>query len=108
MPLDEHEFDLLAERWLQRLEDHLGELDPDDCDASLSMGVMTLEFADGNRFIINSHRAARQIWMAANVQAWHFSYDAQQDRWIDQRSGQDLLPLLTQLVSEKVGYPVEI
>jgi CyaY protein len=106
--LDEHRFDLLADEMLRRLEASLGNLDPDDCDVTLSMGVLTLEFGDGSRFVINSHRAARQIWMAANSRAWHFSVDPDQDRWYGDRQGEDLVQTVEQVVSEKIGYPVRI
>ena len=106
--MDEHEFHRVAEKALRRIEGRLGDLDPDDVDVTLSMGVLTLEFTDKARFVINSHRAARQIWMAANVQAWHFSYDPAQDRWFGDRNGEELFSTVAELVSSRVGYPVEI
>ena len=108
MSIDEHQFDLIADRWLRRLEKSLGDLDPDECDVELSQGVMTLEFRDRTRFVVNSHRAARQIWLAANSHAWHFSHDADRDTWLDDRNHEDLLTILEKLVSEKVGTPIRI
>lgn len=106
--IDENQFDLLADRWMSRLEKSLGELDPDECEVSLSMGVMTLEFRDRSRFIVNSHRAARQIWLAANLHAWHFNHDPVTDRWLDDRAGEDLVQVLERLVSDKVGTPIRL
>ncbi len=108
MTMSERDFEKQAEACLVRLESALGELDPDDCDATLSMGVLSLEFADGSQFKINSHRAARQIWMAANLRAWHFDYDPENDRWVDSKTSAELFPLVEELVSEKVGYPVKV
>jgi CyaY protein len=101
--LDENRFDLLADASLRRIESTLSELDPDDCEVSLSMGVMTLEFADRSRFILNSHRAARQLWFAANMHAWHFTYDANTDRWLDDRTHADLLTILATQIGSKLG-----
>jgi len=108
MSKSEQAFEVLAELWLGRLDDSLGELDPDECDATLQMGVLTLEFADGTRFVINSHRAAQQIWMAANVQAWHFSYDPEKNRWYDVRNHGELIATVEAQVSQKLGFPIKI
>lgn len=108
MSIDENQFDLIADRWLRRIEKSLGDLDPDECDVELSQGVMNLDFRDKSRFVVNSHRAARQIWLSANAHAWHFSYDGTKDRWSDDRNRDDLLEVLERLVSEKVGTPIRI
>ena len=45
-------------------------------DASHRKGELRLDLRDGTKIVINSHRAARQIWMAADRTAWHFDPDA--------------------------------
>ena len=64
-PLDEGRFDTLAERALHALEMALNEIE--GLEADLESGIVTIEFDDGVRFVINSHRAARQIWMSAGL-----------------------------------------
>ena len=71
--MTEAEFDRAADRELHALERVLSELDPDEVDVELSSGVLTLTLGDGQKVIVNSHRAARQIWMAAFRNAWHFT-----------------------------------
>jgi CyaY protein len=80
--MDEATFDRIAEEELHHLEAALSELDPDECEAELASGVLTVTFADGQKLIVNSHRAAGQIWMAAFRQAWHFSPVSEQSRWV--------------------------
>ena len=72
--ISERDFDLEAENTLLHLETCLTELD-DSMDVELSMGVLSIEFESGRKFVINSHRAARQIWMSAYSTAWHFDFD---------------------------------
>lgn len=108
MSVDERTFDEAADTILRRLEKSLGDFDPDECDASLAMGVLKIEFRGHSQFVVNSHRAARQVWLAANHQAWHFSYDPNAERWVDPKSGDELLSLLGKLVGEKVGTPVQL
>jgi len=63
--LSEREFEDVADRELVALERALGALEG-DVEADLQSGILTLEFADGAKYIVNSHRAARPIWMAAD------------------------------------------
>jgi len=73
MPLSESDFDRVADEELHALDHAFADFDPDEVEVELSAGVLTLTFADAQKVIINSHRAARQIWMAAFRNAWHFS-----------------------------------
>ena len=68
--MDEAHFDLLADRTLKALVTALDGVD--DIEAELELGVLTISFDEGPNFVVNSHRAARQIWMAADRTAWHF------------------------------------
>ncbi|MEQ9320742.1 MAG: iron donor protein CyaY, partial [Polyangiaceae bacterium] len=71
--LSERDFERLADEELQRLVEALTEA-TDEIDPDLQMGVLSINFEDGTKFVVNSHRAARQIWMAAERKAWHFDY----------------------------------
>src|SRR5207237_8119895 len=73
MPIDEAKFDRIADQELHELELILGELDPDEVEVELSSGVLTLTLAGDQKIVVNSHRAAGQIWMAGFRTAWHFS-----------------------------------
>jgi CyaY protein len=77
----------------------------DELFAELAGDVLTIEFSDDTRYVINSHVAARQIWLAAERSAWHF--DAQPDgRWLDRRSGGELWSTVGELLSKKLRRPV--
>lgn len=92
---------------LAYLEDRLGELDPDDVEVSTSAGVLRLDLRDGTRIVINSHRAAGQIWMAAVATAWHF--DPRDDgSWVAGKTGDALRPTLARLLAEHTGLTVEL
>lgn len=101
--MNEFQFELLADNTLEKLEQSLSTIDPDICDVSLSMGVLTLEFFDKTKYIINSHRAAKQIWMAANLTAWHFSYDTNTDKWLDDKTNSELLSTISREVNIKTN-----
>jgi CyaY protein len=105
--VDASGFDSRAHAELTYLEEQLGALDPDQVEVSTSAGVLRLDLADGTRVVINSHRAAGQIWMAAIATAWHF--DPQADgRWVASRTGDELRPTLARLLRERTGVHVEL
>jgi CyaY protein len=104
--LSERDFEVAADRTLRKLEQALGDIGGVDVD--LESGILTLEFPDGVKYIINSHRAARQIWMAAERNAWHFDYLTAHDRWKASKTGEELWMLIEQVVSRKTGEPVTL
>jgi CyaY protein len=69
--------------------------------------VLRLDLRDGTRIVINSHRAARQIWMAAIASAWHFD-PAADGRWRAAKSGEELRATVEKLVQERIGLAVRL
>lgn len=99
--LTDAEFDRIARDELRFIEDALSDVDPDECEVSSSDGVLKLDLRDGTRIVVNSHRAARQIWMAAVASAWHF--DPVGDTWRSAKSGEELRPTLARILRERIG-----
>ena len=100
-------FDERAHAEQADLEERLSALDPDDCEVSTSAGVLRLDLRDGTRVVINSHRAAGQIWMAAVATAWHFD-PLPDGRWHATRTGEDLRPTLAKILRERIGVDVTL
>ncbi len=95
--MTESEFEKIGGDTLDRLDKAVR----DQVDADLANGILALEFEDGTKYIINSHAAARQIWVAANLSAMHFSWDG--TRWLDSKTGRELFTEIGKLVSEKLA-----
>ena len=104
--LSERDFEVAADRALHKLEQGLNDLT--GLEADLESGILTVEFDDGVKYVINSHRAARQIWMAAERNAWHFDYVAADDRWKASKTGEELWALLEQVIARKIGGTVSL
>ena len=100
--MDEAEFDRVARDELHAIEDAFADIDPDDVEVSTSDGVLRLDLRDGTRIVINSHRAARQIWMAAISSAWHFD-PVGPAQWRAAKTGEELRPTLAKLVRDRIG-----
>lgn len=100
--MDETTFDHAAREEIRYLEDAFADIDPDEVEVSSSDGVLRLDLRDGTRIVINSHRAARQIWMAAVSTAWHFDPTAE-GTWRASKTGEELRPTLSRLLRERIG-----
>ena len=105
--MDEASFDHAARDELRHLEDAFSDCDPDDVEVSTSDGVLRLDLRDGTKIVINSHRAARQIWMAAVATAWHFD-PGSDGAWRAAKSGDELRATLKRVVQERIGLDVQL
>jgi CyaY protein len=105
--VDDKTFDTLARDELRELEDRLADVDPDDIEVSTSDGILRLDLRDGTKIVINSHRAARQIWMAAVASAWHFDPGAD-GRWTASKTGDELRATVTRVVKERIGLELAL
>jgi len=106
--VDRSEYQRLADACLDRLVRALEPFDPDEVDFSTSDGVVTIEFADRARYVLNRQTAASQMWFAAGARAWHFDWDASKKAWIDDKEKHELFARISEVVSAKVGRAVEL
>ena len=106
-PMDEATFDSTARTELQAIEDAFADVDPDQVEITVSDGVLRLDLRDGTRIVINSHRAARQIWMAAIATAWHFD-PTNAGSWVAPKTGEELRATLKGLLRERIGIALTL
>jgi CyaY protein len=106
--LTESDYDAVAAPELERLVISLDGLTNDSVEAELASDILTVEFADGARYVLNSHRAARQIWLSAERSAWHFDYQSESKTWIAAKTGDELWATLTHLLAAKLGEPITL
>jgi CyaY protein len=106
--LSEEEYDALAFPELGALIRALDALEHPDVEAELASDILTIEFADGTRYVVNSHRAARQIWMAAERSAWHFDWVPAKRRWIAEKTGDELWSTVSRAIEKRLGSPVSL
>jgi CyaY protein len=102
--MPQFDFDALSESTLEQIRQAL---DASGMDADVEIkaeGVLEVEFEDGSKMIINRHRAAREIWVAARAGGYHFRWDG--TAWRDTRDGAELFAALSRLVSAQHGAPV--
>jgi CyaY protein len=106
--MDEPLFDRIAAEELKHLEKLLGDMDPDELEVDFALDVLTLTLAGNEKIVINSHRAARQIWMAAFRKAWHFTPHEEAGRWSWRTEKEELHQALRGLLRQKLGKDVAV
>ena len=92
---------------LRRIE-HAVETSGADIEFENAGEILTLEFTNGTKIIVNKQGAARQIWVAAKSGGFHYSFNAASGQWRDDQSGAELFAALSRLASEQAGEEVRI
>lgn len=99
--LDEQSFRALAATAIERVRAVVDAEDADVVEAVLEAGVLKVQFADGQPFVLNLQPPVRELWLAADRAAWHFRWDGA--RWIDKKHGGELFATLRELSVGKLG-----
>lgn len=99
----------LAEQTLDEVQTALeaaaNEADVDvECERSGS--VLTLEFENDSKIIVNLQPPMHEIWIAAKSGGYHFRY--RDGVWRDTRSSTEFFAVLSDAVSRHAGKPVTL
>jgi CyaY protein len=80
----------------------------DDCDADIeferSGNVLTLEFENKSKIIVNLQPPMQEIWIAAKSGGFHFKFA--DGRWVDTRNGREFFESLSEYATQQAGEPV--
>jgi len=106
--MNNSEYEALVDATLLAIEEALDTSEA-DIDYETSHGILTLEFNNRSKIIINRQPPVQQLWVAAKAGGFHLNYDAARNTWLtDNANGADaqgeaLFPLLSRLCSEQAG-----
>ncbi len=107
--MDEPTYQKLADAAFRAIGDAFESVDPDVVDCEAAGDVVTLTLRGGRKCVVNTQRPARQIWLAANARAWHFSWDAERGSWLDDKGhGDELFATIARVVKEGTGLDVRV
>jgi CyaY protein len=103
--MNESDFNQLAEDTMLAIEEAI-----DDCGVDIDFdnagGILTLEFDNGSRIIINKQTPLTQLWVAARSGGFHFDYDTEGECWRLQGKADELFLCLARYCSEQAGETV--
>jgi iron donor protein CyaY len=101
------DFTEAARRALLAVEEAIDELGGDGVETDLAEGVLTIEFEDGDPFVLNVNEPAQQIWLSANRRAWHFAPSSSGGDFAATSGAREpMLSVLATLIGEKLGRTV--
>jgi len=92
-------------RTLEILEELLDACDA-DIDYDTVSDILTIEFENSSKIIINYQSANGQLWLAARSGGYHYDYDEANDRWKNDRSGIDFFDELSSLATQQAGEEI--
>ncbi len=89
---------------LRELLDQVDEIDA-DLDPRLSPGNFQIVFEDdGSTFVLSQQTPTHELWLSANLRAWHFRcVDGQ---WMERDSDEPMLDVLGRLFTGKTGESI--
>lgn len=102
--MDEGDFRKEVGDVLHRLLNQVDEIESDDLDARLSEGNLVVSFESGGTVMLSQQTPTRELWLSANLRAWHFRLADGQ--WLERDSGEPMTAVLGGIFSGKVNQAI--
>ncbi|EJK98900.1 MULTISPECIES: iron donor protein CyaY [Pseudomonas] len=106
MSLTEARFHDLVDATQQTLEDVFDDSGL-DIDLESSAGVLTVKFENGSQLIFSRQEPLRQLWLAAVSGGFHFDYDEESERWMCDKSEEQLGEMLERIVKQQADVVLD-
>ncbi|MBN3764590.1 iron donor protein CyaY [Burkholderia sp. Ac-20365] len=103
--MSDSEYLTRAEAVLAAIERSLDDTDA-DIEFERSGNVLTLEFENGTKIIVNLQPPMQEIWIAAKSGGYHFRYV--DGAWKDTRNDTEFYSALSEYATQQAGEPVQI
>jgi CyaY protein len=102
--MDESRYNQRIATAFKRMLKALDAVDPDLLDADSTSDMVTITSAKGQKCIVNTQRAVRQIWVAGKGQGIHFNFEEASGLWKDDKGrGIELFAFVSDAVKELTG-----
>ncbi len=106
--MNESQFNQLAEETMMAVEEAI-EASGADIDYDNVADILTLEFSNGSRIIINKQTPLSQIWVAAKSGGYHFDYDETSELWcLNQDMQKNLFSQLSLYCTQQAGEDIQL
>lgn len=106
--MNESEFNRLADQTMVDIEQAI-ETSGADIDYDTISEILTLEFENGSKIIINKQTPLSQLWVAAKSGGFHFDFDNERQCWyLDSDNSKELFACLSDYCSQQADEPVEL
>lgn len=102
--MNDSEFHDVVETTLDQLEEYIENLTDVldlDADSSRSGNVLTLDFEEAGKLILNSQVASHELWLAARSGGFHYKFE--NDAWVNTRTNEPFEAHFVQVLSAQIG-----
>jgi iron-sulfur cluster assembly protein CyaY len=109
--MDEHEFQKKCDAAFEGLRKRLQELgDEHEFEVEGGSGKLEIEFEDEDetRFVISPNAPVRQIWISALTTSFKLGWSDTAGDFVLDKTGEPLNRVMSRILSEKLGSPVEV
>ncbi|GAC15326.1 iron donor protein CyaY [Aliiglaciecola lipolytica] len=103
--MNDSQYHQLVEDVFMQLEEALDVCEV-DIDYESAEGILTLEFPNKSKIILNKQAPLHQLWVATKYNGHHFNF--QQDVWIDERTGVEFWSFIDEAASKQAEQPVKL
>lgn len=103
--MTETEFNQVVDAIFLSIEAALDACDS-DIDTETSAGILTLEFDNGSKIILNRQGPTQEIWVAAKSGGYHYRLD--NGAWRNTRDGSELFASLSTYISQQAGQDIHL
>ena len=108
--MDDKEYRARVRELFERVLKTIDAMDPDVVEAELSQGTLTI-VAKGQKTILSPQPPVKQIWLAVASKgiALHFSFEAETQRWLDDKGqGREVLSYTSEVLSQLSGQAIRL
>ncbi len=108
--LEDAAYNTLVADVFKRLLKGLDTVDPDALDADSTGDMVTVTGnKSGQKVVVNTQRAVRQLWVAGNGAGIHFDFEPSTGRWLDDKGkGLELYAWISTCVEAASGASVKL
>jgi CyaY protein len=109
--IDEQDFQKNCDTAFEALRKRLLDLGDDhDFEVEGGSGKLEIEFEDeeGTRFVISPNAPVRQIWISALTTSFKLGWSDAAHAFVLDKTGETLNRVMSRILTEKLGTPVEV
>jgi len=108
--MDDQEFKNRSEESLQALYKRLAAASDDaDFEVDFNGGALAIEFTEPPaKFVISPNAPVHQVWVSAHSKSYKLDWDAVENDFVLQNSGQTLTELIQEAITKQLGEEVAL
>lgn len=107
--LDDKLYRTLVSQAFEQIQVAFEDVDPDLAECESIQGAITVTLASRSKLVVSPQPSVRQIWLAvaSEAKAYHFDYQADGQKWLDDKTGElELFAEIAKAVEKATGQKI--